>query len=175
MRIAGIDNFEVNNGEWCGVSLYVQGCPFHCHNCFNPETWDFNGGTEWNEEQFFSFVDIINRPYIKRVSILGGEPLCDANVRDVFELVWYIHDYYPEKQIWLYSGFVFENIIENQNASKEYKYRKDIIDLIDYMVDGRYIDGEKDLTLKFRGSSNQRIIDMKKTIKNNYHAVMMED
>ena len=156
MRYAQIRNMDISNGEHIGVSLFVQGCRFCCKGCFNKETWDFNGGKEWTQEVEDKFFDLINRPYIKRVSILGGEPLADGNKLVVLDLIKKIKDKYPNKSIWLYTGYTFEEISSLNNL----RY-------IDVLVDGRYIEEQKDLTLKFRGSKNQRLIDIQKTLKEN--------
>lgn len=176
MRYAQIRSLDVSNGEGCGVALFVQGCPFnpHCKNCFNPETWDFNGGKEWTEETKNKFLKLIDRPYIKRVSLLGGEPLAEQNLDDVLSLVKEIRISFPEKTIWLYTGYNFNLLKSKYN---EYKYtpfaanadewltRWEIISNVNVLVDGEYIDEQKDLTLKFRGSKNQRVIDIPESLK----------
>lgn len=151
---------DISNGEGVGVSLFVQGCLFKCLNCFNPETWDFNGGKEWNKEIENQFIELAKRPYIKRVSILGGEPLADENLQDVINLVNKIRLLLPDKTIWLYTGYRFEECLG-------YKTRKEIISKCDVLVDGRYIDKLRDISLKWRGSSNQRVIDIKSTFEHN--------
>lgn len=180
MRYADIVEFDVNNGEGVGCSLFVQGCHFHCKNCFNQTTWDFNGGKEWTEDVENKFIELVKRPYITRVSILGGEPLTDENVADVSELVSRIKTE-TNKKIWLYTGYTweylikenrliqnytFDNFIDPDNERQYWKYlqRFSIISLIDVLVDGQYVDELKDMNLPFRGSSNQRLIDVKKTI-----------
>lgn len=160
MRYAQIRNMDISNGEGIGVSLFVQGCRFRCKNCFNSETWDFNGGKEWTKEIENKFFELVDRPYIKRVSILGGEPLDKENAECIFNLIKELKFRFPNKNIWLYTGFEFENAINNS-------LRKRIIELCDILVDGRYIDELKDLTLEFRGSSNQNVIDLKQTLKEN--------
>lgn len=156
MRYAQITPFEICNGKGAGVSLFTQGCHFQCKGCFNQNAWDFNGGKEWNDEIKNKFFELINRPYIKRVSILGGEPLANANISEVYSLCKEIKEKFPTKNIWLYTGYMFEDI----DSYLIMKY-------IDVLVDGRYIDKLKDLTLKFKGSSNQRVIDIQKTFKEN--------
>ena len=140
---------DISNGAFVGVSLFVQGCHFHCKNCFNEETWDFKGGHEWTQESKNKFLELMNKPYIKRISILGGEPLADENVEDVVDLMKAVKEKYPDKDIWVYSGYTMETI----------KKRKlnDVLKYADVIVDGRYIEELRDITLKFRGSSNQRI------------------
>lgn len=162
---------DISNGEGVGVSLFVQGCPFHCKNCFNSETWDFNGGKEWTEKTKNKFMELINRPYIKRVSFLGGECLADQNLDEVLKLVKQIRISYPEKTIWLYTGYKIEDIfypyIINQPMTCEQRKRIGVIRYVDVLVDGEYIDEQKDLSLKFRGSKNQRVIDVKQSLAQN--------
>lgn len=171
MRYASIRSLDISNGEGVGVSLFVQGCPFHCKNCFNSDTWDFNGGKEWTEETKNKFMELINRPYIKRVSFLGGECLADQNLDEVLKLVKQIRISYPEKTIWLYTGYKIEDIfypyIINQPMTCEQRKRIGVIRYVDVLVDGEYIDEQKDLSLKFRGSKNQRVIDVKQSLAQN--------
>lgn len=180
MRYASIRTMDVSDGEGVGCSLFVQGCHFHCKNCFNQSTWDFNGGKEWNENIENKFIELVKRPYITRVSILGGEPLADENVADVSELVSRIKTE-TNKKIWLYTGYTweylikenrlmqnytFDNFVDPDNERQYWKYlqRHSIISLIDVLVDGQYVDELKNMNLSFRGSSNQRLIDIKKTL-----------
>ena len=178
MRYAQIREMDISNGEGVGVALFVQGCHFHCTNCFNPDTWDFSGGKEWTPEVKERFLELIDRPYIKRVSILGGEPLADENLDDVLDLVTTIKEKFPQKTIWIYSGYTWESImnytscstddfdyIEESYIDEQYEKRKKIISMCDVMVDGRYIDSQRDITLKWRGSTNQRVIDIQKSLK----------
>lgn len=179
MRYAQIRSMDISNGEGVGVSLFVQGCPFHCKNCFNSETWDFNGGKEWTEETKNKFMELIDRPYIKRVSFLGGECLAEQNLDEVLSLIKEIRISFPEKTIWLYTGFEWNQIMNMQvmqpifsckdleSKIQNILKRQEIIKMCDVLVDGEYIDEQKDLTLKFRGSKNQRVIDVKKSLAQN--------
>lgn len=173
MRYTQIIPFDVCNGEGVGMSLFVQGCSFRCKGCFNSETWDYYGGKEWTEEIRNKFFELIDRPYIKRISILGGEPLADANVASIYELIHDIFNIYGyEKEIWIYTGYTFEDIFHegfNNELSMNDFYRKKILQIpnVKVCVDGRYIEKERDITLKFRGSKNQRIIDVQKSLKEN--------
>ena len=172
MRYAQITPFEVCNGKGAGVSLFTQGCHFHCIGCFNQDAWDFNGGKEWTEEVEEKFFELIGRPYIKRVTILGGEPLVNVNVSDVLALVKRIKAKYPDKKIWIYTAYKWEHIfnpdyINISNGDKVVEDRMSLVRLCDVLVDGRFVEALKDLTLKFRGSSNQRIIDVKKSLEAN--------
>ena len=176
MRYASMRSLDISNGENIGVSLFVQGCHFHCRNCFNSETWDFNGGKEWTKTTKEEFFDLINRPYIKRISILGGEPLAKENLNDICNFLQEIRAKFLQKIVWLYTGYNFDQL---QKEFNEYKYtpfsnnadecltRWEIISNVDIVVDGEYIDEQKDLTLKWRGSKNQRVIDIKKSLDQN--------
>lgn len=174
MRYAKIDELEYINGNGVGVSLYTQGCAFHCKDCFNQETWDFNSGKEWTTEVEEKFLKLIDKSYITRISILGGSPLADKNVYGVCDILHKIKDKYPEKKIWLYTGYVFEDIIKEFNIYKwtpfsagagEWLTRYEVLTCCDVLVDGCFETDKKDLTLKFRGSSNQRIINAQKSIE----------
>lgn len=158
MRYSQIRSMDISNGENIGVSLFTQGCPIHCKNCFNSELWNFDCGNEWTEEIKHKFFELIDKPYIKRVSVLGGEPLAKQNYYDVRNLIKEIKNIFPEKTIWLYTGYTFENLSREQQRTIIYA---------DILVDGEYIDELKDQTLKWRGSSNQRVIDIQETLKQN--------
>lgn len=160
MRYAQIRKMDISNGAGIGQSLFVQGCEFHCPGCFNEETWDLDGGNEWTPEIEEEFLELLERPYIIRVSILGGEPLLEQNLDSLDSLIMKIWARIPHVRIWLYTGYTYEEAIKDPK-------KKEIIDKLDYLVDGQFIEEEKDLTLEFRGSRNQRIIDIKQTrIKN---------
>ena len=168
MRYNQIRECDIANGEGIGVALFVQGCHFKCKNCFNPETWDFNGGKEWTPEVEDKFIELASRPYIKRISLLGGECLADENLDGVLNLVNRIRLLMPEKTIWLYTGYFYEEIdinIDWDNDDMPWQKRRDIIYMCDVLVDGRYIDSQRDVSLHWRGSSNQRVIDLKKTLE----------
>lgn len=147
MRYASIRSMDISNGEGIGISLFVQGCHFHCYNCFNSETWDFNGGKEWNNEIKHYFLELAKKPYIDHISLLGGEPLCEENLNEVTQLTKECKKTFPNKKIWLWSGYTWEDYIS----------KLDIINYLDYIIDGKYIDNLNDFNLNFRGSSNQRI------------------
>ena len=144
MRFASMRNLDISNGEGVGVSLFVQGCDRHCFNCFNPDTWDFNGGKEWTEETKNKFIKLIDRPYINRISVLGGEPLAEQNLDEVLSLIKEIRISFPEKFIWLSTGYDFDLLNSKYN---EYKYtpfatnadewltRWEIISNVDVLVD----------------------------------------
>ena len=149
MRYASIRKMDISNGEGIGVALFVQGCPHRCYNCFNPETWDFNGGQLFTEQTLEEFIDLAKRPHIERVSILGGEPL--ANPHEMLDILYKIKQE-VNKPIWVWTGYTIEELNLKQ---------KECLDYIDYLIDGKYIDNLRNLNLKFRGSSNQRVWDIK--------------
>lgn len=174
MRYAKIEEYEVSNGHLGGQSLYVQGCRFRCPNCFNPETWDFNGGKEWTPEVEDKFIELASRPYIKRISLLGGECLADENLDGVLNLVDRFRLSFPEKTIWIYSGYTWEQIMYpvitddlNPKRDEIIQKRKEIVSQCDILVDGRFVNELKDISLKWRGSSNQRVIDIQKSLQQN--------
>lgn len=172
MRFASMRNLDISNGEGVGVSLFVQGCDRHCFNCFNPDTWDFNGGKEWTEETKNKFIKLIDRPYINRISVLGGEPLAKQNLDEVLSLIKEIRISFPEKTIWLYTGYSYSKIFQGQSSCLSQEgldnfKRREIIKQCDVLIDGEYIDERRDITLKWRGSSNQRVIDVKQSLTQN--------
>ena len=178
MRFASMRNLDISNGEGVGVSLFVQGCDRHCFNCFNPDTWDFNGGKEWTEETKNKFIKLIDRPYINRISVLGGEPLAEQNLDEVLSLIKEIRISFPEKTIWLYTGFQWSQIIAKihppifpdekfEHDRNIHMKRQKIISNVDVLVDGEYIDEQRDLTLAYRGSKNQNVIDVKQSLAQN--------
>ena len=179
MRYAQIRSMDISNGENIGVSLFVQGCPFHCYNCFNSSTWDFNGGNQWTEDTKKKFLQLANKSYIKRISILGGEPLYSKNLDDVLSLIKEIRKNFPEKTIWLYTGYEWNQIMnikvtqpffscqDLESKIRNVLKRQEIIKMCNVVVDGEYIDRLRDVTLKWRGSSNQRVIDVQKSLEQN--------
>lgn len=156
MKYAQIREMDVTNGNGIGVALFTQGCPYHCKNCFNPETWDFNKGTDWTKETENKIIELLKPEYITRLTILGGEPLIERNIEPLTALLKRVKNVYPNKQVWLYTGGDFE-VLEG--------LYEEIFQYIDILIDGRYIDDLRDYKLKWRGSSNQRIIDVQKSLK----------
>ncbi len=166
MRYNSINSCECVNGLGWGVSLFTQGCYIKCKNCFNKETWDYNKGKEYTDKEINKIRKIFSPDYITRFSILGGEPLSKVNYYYLDKTIQIIKENKPNIKIWLYSGREYEDIIEEINIS-EINYLKNILDNTDVLVCGPFIQEEKDLTLAFRGSRNQRIIDLNKTRQNN--------
>lgn len=148
MRFHNITYPDVNNGEGCRVTLWVAGCTHHCKGCHNPQTWSFKSGREFTEDIKNKLYNVLRLPYIKGITFSGGDPL--DSFEDVFELIKDIKNSFNDKDIWLFSGYTLEDI---QNSEK-----KIILEYIDVLVDGEFKEDLKDLSLKFRGSSNQRIL-----------------
>lgn len=148
MRFHNITYPDVNNGEGCRVTLWVAGCTHHCKGCHNPQTWSFKSGREFTEDIKNKLYNVLKLPYIKGITLSGGDPLDSFD--DIFELVKDIKNSFNNKDIWLFSGYTLEDI---QNSDKNI-----ILEYIDVLVDGEFKEELKDLTLKFRGSSNQRIL-----------------
>ena len=157
MRYNVVRKMDISNGPGVRVSVFMQGCEFHCKNCFNPETWDFEGGKEFNNETIDDVLNLCGQSYIKGLSILGGEPLHPRNIEATTQLAKAFKDKYPNKNIWVWSGFKFDEDLKD----------KEVLNYIDVLVDGRYSDELHDPTLKWKGSSNQRVIDVQKSLKNN--------
>lgn len=156
MRYAQIRKMDITNGTGIGVSLFTQGCPYRCKGCFNSETWDFNGGKEWNKDVEDYFLSLLDNDFVQRVTFLGGEPLIENNLEDLKKLLIKIKEFHPNIEVWCYSGNTFENMSEKQ---------LDVLKYVDVLVDGPFIFALKDLTLKYRGSSNQRIIDVQASLR----------
>lgn len=159
MRYASIEDFDTANGKWCGVCLYVQGCPLHCSGCFNPETWDFDGGKEFTDAELFKIRDLLSAPHIKRLSLLGGEPLMPQNYEDLSAVVNVALGIDHSISIWLWTGRTFEDVYKEACETKD-RHLANILDNVDYMIDGPFVQEERDITLPFCGSRNQRVLDL---------------
>lgn len=158
MRYAAIRPFDVSNGTGLGVALFIQGCSLHCKGCFQPETWDFNGGQEFTQEAKEKIFDYLRQPGITRFTILGGEPLEECNLFELSKLIHQIRDQFPHIKIWLYSGYTTEQLAQRIREQQEVHYLKYILNNIDVLVAGPFIEEEKDLSLKWCGSRNQEVI-----------------
>ena len=145
---------DIANGPGVRVSLFVSGCRRHCKGCFNSEAWDFNAGKKYDLNTQNIILHALSEDYIDGLSILGGEPLEPKNMSEIFKLCFYVKRRYPEKTIWLYTGFKIEKLMGNRKYDDLWRY-------VDVIVDGAFEADKKDPTLKFRGSSNQRIIKIK--------------
>ena len=155
MRYNKIRKMDISNGKGVRVSIFVQGCTFNCKNCFNPETHDFNGGKEFTNDTINRVLELCQNENVEGLSILGGEPMHPNNIDGVTELAKAFKEKFPNKNIWAWTGFTYENYMKD----------REILKYLDVLVDGQYVDELHDFTLKWRGSSNQRVIDIPKTLK----------
>lgn len=167
MNYAQIKYNDIANGDGVRTSLFVSGCPHHCKGCFNEIAWDYNYGERYDKSTELDILESLSYDYISGLSILGGEPLCRENIYEVNKLVVNCRGLYKNtKSIWVYTGYTLEEL-EDMYRYDNLIYRpyyENIISTIDVLVDGRFVEDLKDISLKFKGSSNQRIIDMQKTI-----------
>ena len=164
MRYNKIRKMDISNGPGVRVSIFFQGCHFHCPGCFNAETWDFNGGKEFNDDVINHIIEISDNEVISGLSILGGEPLNPKNIEGTIKLAKRFKEMYPNKTIWMWSGYLFD----------EYIHDKEIVRYVDVIVDGQFKIDLSSPLLKYKGSSNQRVIDVKKSIKSN-KVILYED
>ena len=173
MNYHNITTADMMNGDGLRVVLWLSGCEHHCEKCQNPQTWDIKSGIEFDidaKEELFAELD---KDYISGITFSGGDPLNKNNVNDVLTLVELIRNLYPHKSIWIYTGFYWEEMFgihfdeQHPDILKLNEKRKEIILNCDVLIDGRYMDNLRDTTLKWRGSTNQRVIDVQKTLQYN--------
>ena len=157
MNYGNIKNIDIANGEGVRVSLFVSGCTHHCKHCFNPETWDFEGGEEFTEATVGEVIELCGKDHVKGLSILGGEPMHPNNQEGTTKLAKAFKAKFPNKDLWMWSGFSFDRDLRGKEALK----------YVDVLVDGQYVDALRNPMLKWKGSSNQRVIDIKQTLKSN--------
>ena len=156
MRYNKIRKMDISNGEGVRVSIFMQGCTFNCKKCFNPETHSFEGGKEFTEETIERVISLCSNENIVGLSILGGEPLHPKNIDGTTALAKRFKEKYPNKTIWVWTGFLFENLKDSE-----------VMKYIDVLIDGQYVDELHSPLLKWKGSANQRVIDVQKTLKEN--------
>ena len=168
MHYSGITDVSVADGTGVRTVLWCSGCRCHCKGCQNPETWDFNFGKEFDEEAYKELYDALNHDYIQGLTLSGGHPLEYENLPDVYDIIMFVKKNFPKKDIWLYTGYTlrasdFDNTVDicwDNGLLRNY-----ILAECDVVVDGPFIKSQRDITLKFRGSTNQRLIDVKKTME----------
>lgn len=164
MYYGAIKKCDIANGEGIRVSLFVSGCRNKCKGCFQPETWDFCYGKFFDDFAMNEILSAAENPSVRGLSILGGEPLEPENQADVLSILRNFKTKYPQKTIWIYTGFLYEELTaDNSDSRAKLPITCDILSLIDVLVDGRYVEEKKRIGLRFRGSENQRIIDMNET------------
>ena len=156
MNYADIKKVDVANGPGVRVSLFVSGCTHRCEACFNPDAWDFSYGSPFGEAEMEKILTLLAPDHIRGLSLLGGEPFEPANQEAVLDLVRRVREKLPQKTIWCYSGYLFEELA----AGKVGERSRALLEGLDVLVDGPFVLAKKDLGLRFRGSNNQRIIDV---------------
>ena len=164
MRYNKIRKMDISNGPGVRVSIFMQGCNFHCKDCFNPETHDFEGGKEFTDETIDRVLELCNNETVEGLSILGGEPLHPRNIEGTAKLAKAFKEENPNKNLWIWSGFLFDRDLKNE----------EVLQYIDVLVDGQYVEELHNPTLKWRGSSNQRVIDVQKSLKEK-KVILIED
>ena len=160
MNYGEIKKYDIADGPGVRVTLFVSGCRHHCKGCFNAETWDFHYGNPYTEKTEKEILDALNHPYIAGLTLLGGEPFEPENQRELVKLLKKVREMYPKKNIWSYSGYVYDkDLIPGGRAYTE--VTDEMFSYIDVLVDGPFVEDLKDITLQFRGSSNQRILNLR--------------
>ena len=164
MNYANIKSRDIANGPGVRVSLFVSGCTHHCKGCFNEIAWDFNYGQPFTQQTIDSILEMLRPDYVKGITLLGGEPFEPQNQPALVELLRQIRTTYPEKSIWAFSGYLFDKDIAPGKLGDP-AITEEFLSYLDVLVDGRFVEEKKDLTLRFRGSSNQRLIDVKQSLQ----------
>lgn len=164
MNYSVIKNCDIANGPGVRVTLFVSGCTHHCEGCFNEETWDFQYGEPFTEDTAERILEMLGPDYIEGLTLLGGEPLEPGNREALLPLLRAVKEKYPEKNIWCYSGYLYEKDIL-ERFCVQWEPMREFLSYLDVLVDGEFILARKDISLQFRGSSNQRIIDVQESLK----------
>lgn len=164
MNYGNIKKYDIANGEGVRVTLFVSGCTNHCFNCFQPETWDFDYGQPFTNETMRELLEALKPDYIQGLTLLGGDPFELSNQEGLIELLREVKKQYPEKDIWSYTGFILDQDLLD-GGRRHGPYTDEMLSYIDVLVDGPFIQDKKNISLKFRGSENQRVIDLKKSLK----------
>ncbi|SFG52599.1 anaerobic ribonucleoside-triphosphate reductase activating protein [Lachnospiraceae bacterium C7] len=173
MNYAAVKYCDIANGLGCRSVLFVSGCRNHCEGCFQPETWDFGYGKPFDEALQQEILKSLEPDYIKGLTLLGGDPFEEENQKDLLPFIRKVKEKYPDKDIWAYTGYVFDEDLQ-PGGRKHTNDTDELINLIDILVDGPFVQELKDITLKFRGSSNQRVIDIKNTLEKGEIVLAME-
>lgn len=174
MNYATIKKHDIANGPGVRVSLFVSGCSHHCKGCFNPETWDFNFGKPFTAETEDEILKAMEPDYISGFSLLGGEPFEVENQRSLVSFVKRIKETFPQKSIWCYSGYLFDKDLTGE-SKVNCECTAELLSYIDIMIDGEFIEEKKNLNIKFRGSENQRIIDVQKSLTDGKVCTVSDD
>ena len=163
MNYHNITKDDMNNGDGLRVVLWVSGCEHRCFDCQNPQTWRVSSGISFDYLAFKEILDELDKDYISGITFSGGDPLHSSNVQEILNMCTFIKSYYKNKSIWIYTGYTLEEIIDHSSWNK----RRDILEYCDVLVDGRFEKDLRDTNLKWRGSSNQRVIDVQRSLKEN--------
>lgn len=163
MNYSGIKYCDIANGLGCRTVLFVSGCRNHCEGCFQPETWDFAYGKPFDEQIQTEILESLKPDYIRGITLLGGDPFEEENQKALLPFMQKLVKMYPNKDVWAYTGYVYDKDLIT-GGRKYTEYTDSLLATIDILVDGPFVQNQKDITLKFRGSRNQRVIDLKKTI-----------
>ena len=175
MHYGKLETLDTANGEGLRTTLFVSGCRRHCPGCFNPDTWDFNYGKLFTEETIDWVLELLRPDQIAGLTLLGGEPFEPENQEDLLYLLAHVKERYPEKNVWAYTGCTYERDLKpGVNSMYQTEFTADLLDKIDILVDGEFIEEKKNLMLKFRGSENQRIINLPKTLETGSVVLYME-
>ena len=174
MNYGEIKKNDISNGIGVRTSLFVSGCRHHCKDCFNAQTWDFGFGEAFTEQTMMEILESCEPDWINGLSLLGGEPFEPENQRVLLPFLVMFKEKFPDKDIWCYSGFTFEEITGRAKSRAKTDVSAEMLSLIDVLVDGRFEESKKDISLKFRGSSNQRIIVVQKTLSEKRIVLYME-
>lgn len=164
MYFSEIKECDIANGPGVRVTIFVSGCTHHCKGCFNEMTWDFQYGREFTEEDIDKMIRLLEPSYIAGLTLLGGEPMEYRNQQGLLPLLRRVKERYPDKTIWCYTGYLFDRDIIDDFCRK-WEETKEFLSYLDVIVDGAFVEAQKDISLRFRGSSNQRILDVKKSIE----------
>ena len=167
MYYGKIKNCDIADGPGVRVSLFVSGCTNHCENCFQPETWAFDYGDPFTQDTQRHIMELLSPSFISGLTVLGGEPFEPLNQRELLPFLHSVRAKFPNKTIWIYSGFTYEELC-SEGAYPHCEQTMEMLGLCDVLVDGRFVQAKKDITLLFRGSSNQRLIDVKKTLESGF-------
>ncbi|MCF0134051.1 MAG: anaerobic ribonucleoside-triphosphate reductase activating protein [Blautia sp.] len=165
MHYGNIKKFSIENGPGVRVSLFVSGCRNHCKNCFSQHTWDFQYGQEFTKDTMEELLDSLRPSHIEGLTILGGEPFEPENQKELIPVIQKVRAEIPDKTIWMYTGFTIEELIGEKESRANIPEAREILGMIDVLVDGRFSEEQKSLAIRFRGSENQRIIDVPATLK----------
>ena len=163
MHYGELKKCDIANGIGVRVTLFVSGCTNHCPDCFQPQTWDFDYGKEFTEDTKAEIFSELDKPFVNGLTVLGGEPFEPENQRVLVPFVRRVRETYPQKTVWAFSGFTLEEL-RTEGSHPRCEATDELLSMLDVLVDGRFVEALKDISLRFRGSSNQRLIDMKKTL-----------